>query len=101
MLNHVVFFSLFSRMLRLLIILHFAALISGKEIPLQVDVTKAVKCPDEEKAAKSDKVRIQSLFWRSKVVKTCFQNESKFITEDHFCKTYEHYNSLIKIQIKY
>jgi hypothetical protein len=28
--------------------------------------------------------------------KDCFQNKSKFITEDHFTKTHEHYNSLIK-----
>jgi hypothetical protein len=31
--------------------------------------------------------------------KDCFQNKSKFITEDH--KTYEHYNSLIKIKQNY
>jgi hypothetical protein len=53
--------------LRISIFLTFGVFVFGEESPLQVDVTKAVKCPDQEKAAKSDKViffgRFLLCFW--------------------------------------
>jgi hypothetical protein len=52
--------------LRISIFLTFGVFVFGEESPLQVDVTKAVKCPDQEKAAKSDKVILGPfyvMFW--------------------------------------
>lgn len=45
-------------MVRFAPLLIFACVVlsASAETPLQVDITEAVKCPDEEKAAKSDKV---------------------------------------------
>ncbi len=50
--------------LRISIFLTFGVFVFGEESPLQVDVTKAVKCPDQEKAAKSDKVIFLAFFVR-------------------------------------
>jgi len=40
------------------LILYFGTILFRESagLPLQVDVTKAIKCPEEEKATKSDKV---------------------------------------------